>query len=185
MLARNARASVSNTFRNIKRYRPREQRIRALASAATSPCPIEAELVSFFDHPSHTTSSPLAPTGLFGQSALTSPNSFRTLTRGTLLRAHLLTERIVRARENRAELFKAVKNLDRLSDLLCSVIDLSELIRNAHPDRKWLDSANTVYEELCEYMNVLNTSRGLYEVRSPLSSYMFHLIIYCRCLEMF
>ena len=57
-----------------------------------------------------------------------------------------------------------VKNLDRLSDMLCSVIDLAELVRNAHPDPEWVKSANEAYEQLCEYMNVLNTNVGLYEV---------------------
>jgi intermediate peptidase len=48
---------------------------------------------------------------------------------------------------------------------LCSVIDLAELVRNAHPDVEWVQSANEAYEQLCEYMNVLNTNVGLYEVR--------------------
>jgi intermediate peptidase len=78
----------------------------------------------------------------------------------------LLTERIVRARQSRDELLKVVKNLDRLSDMLCSVIDLAELVRNAHPDPEWVTSANEAYVRLCEYMNVLNTHVGLYEVRA-------------------
>ena len=57
-----------------------------------------------------------------------------------------------------------VKNLDRLSDLLCGVIDLAELVRNVHPDPAWASGANAAYEELCEYMNELNTHVGLYEV---------------------
>jgi intermediate peptidase len=48
--------------------------------------------------------------------------------------------------------------------MLCSVIDLAELVRNAHPDPEWVKSANEAYEKLCEYMNVLNTNVGLYEV---------------------
>jgi len=82
----------------------------------------------------------------------------------TLVRAQLLTERILRAPQSRGELFKVVKNLDRLSDLLCGVIDLAELLRNAHPDPEWVRSANESYEKLCEYMNVLNTNVGLYQV---------------------
>ncbi|KAI0031399.1 mitochondrial intermediate peptidase [Vararia minispora EC-137] len=164
MLARNATAAVKTSTRNIKRYRPRALRIRSLATARHPPCPIEAELVALFDHPQNPSASPLAPTGLFNQPALASPTSFHSLTHATLLRAHLLTERIVRARGNRDELFKVVKNLDRLSDLLCSVIDLAELLRNAHPEPKWVEGANDAYERLCEYMNVLNTSTGLYDV---------------------
>lgn len=81
-----------------------------------------------------------------------------------MIRAQLLADRILRARESRSELLKAVKNLDRLSDLLCGVIDLSELVRNAHPDEQWANAANVAYESLCEFMNVLNTHVGLYEV---------------------
>ena len=62
-------------------------------------------------------------------------------------------------------MFKVVKNLDRLSDLLCSVVDLAEFVRNAHPDPKWVASANNLYESLSEFMNVLNTHVGLYNVR--------------------
>ncbi|KAI0308160.1 hypothetical protein B0F90DRAFT_1807434 [Multifurca ochricompacta] len=106
---------------------------------------------------------PTSPTGLFGQPSLISPSSFHNLVLATLIRAQSLTERIVRARQSRDELLKAVKNLDRLSDMLCSVIDLAELVRNAHPDPEWVSSANEAYEQLCEYMNVLNTNVGLYE----------------------
>ena len=96
---------------------------------------------------------------------LTTPSAFVALADSTLRRAQLLTDRILRARESRDELFKVVKNLDRLSDMLCSVIDLAELLRNAHPDHAWIQSAEEVYEKLCEFMNVLNTNIGLYEVR--------------------
>ena len=160
MLARAARAAG----RKITRYRSRAQRLATAATNNAGPCPVENELVELFDHP-HSTSSPLAPSGLFGQRVLTHPSGFHSLTHATLLRAHLLTERIVRAKGNRAELLKVVKNLDRLSDILCSVIDLCELVRNSHPSSEWVESANDAYEHLCEYMNVLNTSTGLYEVR--------------------
>lgn len=53
--------------------------------------------------------------------------------------------------------------------MLCSVIDFAELVRNAHPDLEWVESANEAYEQLCEYMNVLNTNVGLYEVCSLLA----------------
>ncbi|TFY80026.1 hypothetical protein EWM64_g3984 [Hericium alpestre] len=170
MLARNARSSLSNTLRHVPRYRRRTTRLdfallprRCLATAAPSSAE-DSDLVSFFDQPSGAArwSSPTS-TGLFGQRSLASPAAFHDLALSTLLRAHLLTERIVRARQSRDELFKVVKNLDRLSDMLCSVIDLAELIRNAHPDPEWVESANEAYEQFCEYMNVLNTHVGLYE----------------------
>ncbi|KAF5388474.1 hypothetical protein D9757_004645 [Collybiopsis confluens] len=122
-------------------------------------------LITLFDEPSNKPSSfSWSHTGLFGHPSLTHPRALISLTNATLIRAQKLTDRILHARESRDELLKVVKNLDRLSDLLCGVIDLSELVRNAHPDRVWVDAANHAYEALCEFMNVLNTHVGLYEV---------------------
>ena len=157
MLAWNVRLSL----KRIQRFRPSSKR-RSFATAIKTN---SDDLLSFFDHPYHRTSWSRSPTGLFGQPSLVSPSSFHNLALATLIRAQSLTERIVRARQSRDELLKAVKNLDRLSDMLCSVIDLAELVRNAHPDPEWVGSANEAYEQLCEYMNVLNTNVGLYEVR--------------------
>ncbi|EDR15793.1 mitochondrial intermediate peptidase [Laccaria bicolor S238N-H82] len=121
-------------------------------------------LVTLFDQPRSTLRSPFATTGLFGHPSLTHPRALISLADATVVRAQLLTDRILRARESRTELLRVVKNLDRLSDMLCGVIDLAELVRNAHPDRSWVDAANRAYETLCEFMNVLNTHVGLYEV---------------------
>ncbi|KAJ7631141.1 mitochondrial intermediate peptidase [Roridomyces roridus] len=119
-----------------------------------------------YSHSSSTTPkpSPLVTTGLFGHPSLTHPGALVTLTDATLIRAQLLTERILRARESRSELLRVVKNLDRLSDLLCGVIDLAELVQNAHPERAWVEAANLAHERLCNFMNVLNTDTGLYAV---------------------
>lgn len=123
-------------------------------------------LIALFDQPPSAVGGGLfARTGLFGHPSLTHPRALISLANATYVRAQLLTNRILRAAESRDEMFKVVKNLDRLSDMLCGVIDLTELVRNAHPDRGWVDAANTAYETLCEFMNVLNTHVGLYEVR--------------------
>ncbi|KAA1467993.1 mitochondrial intermediate peptidase [Dentipellis sp. KUC8613] len=167
MLAKHAAKSLSKPFRHVQRYRRRiphpDSARRCLATVAPS-LPDDSDLVAFFDQPSSAPrwSSPTS-TGLFGQPSLGTPAGFHDLALSTLLRAHLLTERIVRARQSRDELKKVVKNLDRLSDMLCSVIDLAELIRNSHPNQEWVESADEAYERCCEYMNVLNTHVGLYE----------------------
>ena len=138
---------------------------RAATTSAIRPASVDdTDLIAFFDQP-QTLQKTTSPTGIFGHSTLTTPAAFIALADSTLRRAELLTERILRARESRDELFKVVKNLDRLSDMLCGVIDLAELLRNAHPDPVWVRSAEEVYEKLCEFMNVLNTNVGLYEVR--------------------
>ncbi len=123
-------------------------------------------LVTLFDNPRDGFKlSPFSRTGLFGHPSLAQPRGLISLANATYIRAQVLTNRILRARESRDEMFKVVKNLDRLSDMLCGVIDLAELVRNAHPDRAWVEAANTAYETLCEFMNVLNTHVGLYQVR--------------------
>ena len=153
--------------RNVRLHLQRVQRVRLSPKRRTLAIALNTnsnDFLSSFDRSPHRASWSRSPTGLFGQSSLVSPSSFQNLALATLIRAQLLTERIVRARRSRDELFKVVKNLDRLSDMLCSVIDLAELVRNAHPDPEWVKSANEAYEQLCEYMNVLNTNVGLYEV---------------------
>lgn len=127
----------------------------------------DKNLITLFDLPKSTSQGTVvSTTGLFGHRSLTHPRALISLTDATLVRSRLLADRILRARESRSELLKVVKNLDRLSDMLCGVIDLAELVRNAHPDRAWVEAANHAYESLCEFMNVLNTHVGLYEVRS-------------------
>ncbi|SNX82092.1 related to mitochondrial intermediate peptidase precursor [Melanopsichium pennsylvanicum] len=133
-------------------------------------------LRTLFDAPPSSTSfnplrSSAPPTGLFEIPSLTTPQGFLTLAQQTLARAQLLVDRIDRAGSSDAstsdgakELEEVVRNLDRLSDLLCGVIDMAELVRNAHPDPDWAEAANAAYEYLCGYMNVLNTHTGLYGV---------------------
>ncbi|KAH7886124.1 mitochondrial intermediate peptidase [Phlebopus sp. FC_14] len=167
-IAENALHKISRPayrFRGCLHVRQVPQPRRQESTLATiPPSADDSQLVSLFDEPQFDRKSrPLSVSGIFHHPRLTTPAAFTDLAESTLLRAQLLTERILRARESRAELFKVVKNLDRLSDLLCGVIDLAELLRNAHPDPQWVRCANDSYEKLCEYMNVLNTNVGLYE----------------------
>ncbi|OAD71591.1 hypothetical protein PHYBLDRAFT_125851 [Phycomyces blakesleeanus NRRL 1555(-)] len=61
---------------------------------------------------------------------------------------------------------RVVKNLDRLSDTLCNVIDMAEFIRNAHPNPVLMEAANKAYSDLCSYMNTLNTDTRIHQVLS-------------------
>lgn len=103
-----------------------------------------------------------APTGLFQIGHLRTPQDFLFLAQRTLVRCQLLVNRISRAHTSR-ETALVVQNLDRLSDMLCGVIDMAELVRHAHPDEVWATAANKAYEFLCNYMNVLNTHTELYD----------------------
>ncbi|KAF8913109.1 mitochondrial intermediate peptidase [Gymnopilus junonius] len=143
----------------------------------------DKNLITVFDNPQSTfRSSPFPVTGLFGHPTLTQPAALISLADATVVRAQLLTNRILRSRESRDEMLKVVKNLDRLSDMLCGVIDLAELVRNAHPDRLWVDAANTAYETLCEFMNVLNThvwsERGVLKATLRPEAYQTALIFW-------
>ena len=144
--------------------------VRAASTITLPPTFHDRDLVAFFDVPSASSPSSGPSTGIFGHPSLTNPQALESIADAVLQRAQLLTERILRAPQSRSEMFKVVKNLDRLSDLLCSVVDLAEFVRNAHPDPEWVASANNLYESLSEFMNVLNTHVGLYNVCNVVSA---------------
>lgn len=137
---------------------PRTTR-RALASLAPS------ALAPHFDRPLPPP-PPAPPAPLCGLPPLTAPDALQPLTRRTVLQADALVARIAAApaHPDPAELRQVVKNLDRLSDVLCGVIDTCELVRNVHPDPRWIEETEKTYETLCSFMNQLNTHRGLYDV---------------------
>ena len=169
MLSKSTREGLSHIRRYLTQTRrcPNEGLRIHSRRATTNAIPAgvdDLSLIPFFDHPhSHRSSSPTA-TGLFLHRGLSHPHALTVLAEGTLRRAQLLTDRILQARQSRDQLRLVIKNLDKLSDLLCGVIDLAELLRNAHPDPAWIESADNAYEMLCEFMNVLNTHVGLYHV---------------------
>ncbi|KZO96541.1 mitochondrial intermediate peptidase [Calocera viscosa TUFC12733] len=124
----------------------------------------DADLRHVFDDPvPPQTAGVLKPTGLFGYPEMSSAGSILALGERTLSRAKVLVTRAKQSRQSRSELRKLVKTLDRLSDMLCIVIDMCELVRHAHPDPQISGSANSVYEYLCSYMNTLNTDIELHD----------------------
>ena len=103
--------------------------------------------------------------GLLGNPHFTSIEGFQYAAQQAIQRAQLIVERIWHAPENgRSEMRRVVKNLDRLSDTLCSVIDLAEFLRNAHPGEETMEAANKAYMDLCFYMNTLNTDTRMHKV---------------------
>lgn len=195
MLTRAAKDVLSKASQPVFRFRGRlhskvainiriNPRISARAASTITlpPTSHDRDLVAFFDMASGSSISSGPSTGIFGHPSLTSPQALESIADGVLQRAQLLTERVLRAPQSRSEMLKVVKNLDRLSDLLCSVVDLAEFVRNAHPDPKWVTSANNLYESLSEFMNVLNTHVGLYNVRNAVSAGVdAHTITCNRC----
>ena len=162
-----ASPSASSSSSDYTSSRPSHSHIPPVAVPSSH----DADLKEAFDrpHPPHSTTTASPPTGLFDYGPLSSPRALRPLTERTIYHARALVRRICDAAGDPSgrELRLVVKNLDRLSDLLCGVIDMAELVRNAHPDQRWVDESDMAYERLCSFMNELNTDTGLYEVSVP------------------
>ncbi|PKS10539.1 hypothetical protein jhhlp_002293 [Lomentospora prolificans] len=125
-----------------------------------------------FDHsdrssnwfPSITPGSRLRPSGknagLFKNRYLTRPEGFQVFAYHNLQRASVLVDRILNA-STIEEYRQVVRNLDRLSDLLCRVLDLCDFVRMTHPDHRYQTAANDAWSIVYQYMNQLNTTTGL------------------------
>lgn len=100
------------------------------------------------------------PAGIVGNRYLSHPDGFVDFVTITLQRCNAIVERVSRA--SGAHEYKGiVKELDRLSDLLCRVIDLADFVRSTHPDRKVQNAASRAYAIMFQYMNQLNTTTVL------------------------
>ncbi|OJJ45372.1 hypothetical protein ASPZODRAFT_134018 [Penicilliopsis zonata CBS 506.65] len=101
-------------------------------------------------------------TGLVQNQYLTSPDGFREFATTTLQKCQGIVARVLAART--VEEYRGMaRDLDRLSDLLCRVIDLSDFMRSMHPDPQIQEAATQAYALMFEYMNVLNTTTGLHD----------------------
>ncbi|MCJ1228782.1 Mitochondrial intermediate peptidase [Toensbergia leucococca] len=100
------------------------------------------------------------PKGLFQNQYLTRPAGFQDFAQVTLQRCQRIVAKILAA--STVEEYKSIpRDLDRLSDSLCRVIDLSDFVRATHPDIRFQEAATKAYALLFDYMNVLNTTTGL------------------------
>lgn len=98
--------------------------------------------------------------GLFQNRFLTKPQGFHDFASSNLKKAQKLVNKVLTA-SNTDEYDNIVKDLDRLSDLICRVIDLSDFVRATHPDPEMQNAATQAFSMMYEYMNILNTTRGL------------------------
>jgi intermediate peptidase len=98
--------------------------------------------------------------GLFQNRYLTEPRGFEDFANTTLRKAKKLVAKVLAA-SSVDQYHRIVKDLDRLSDLLCRVIDISDFVRATHPDPRMQAAATRAYAMMFEYMNVLNTTTGL------------------------
>lgn len=109
------------------------------------------------------TKSASLETGLFQNPFLTSDKGLRKFSIQSLEEAEKCVAQM-RNDHTKQGYVSYIKNLDRLSDLLCRVIDLCEFIRASHPDPSFVQAAQLCHEEMFEFMNVLNTDKTLCEV---------------------
>ncbi|PYH44167.1 mitochondrial intermediate peptidase [Aspergillus saccharolyticus JOP 1030-1] len=109
---------------------------------------------------SQSSAAQLKPTGLVQNQYLTSPDGFRVFATSTLQKCQAIVAKVLAA-STLEEYRTMARDLDRLSDLLCRVIDLSDFIRVIHPDPRVQEAATQAYALMFEYMNVLNTTTGL------------------------
>ena len=100
--------------------------------------------------------------GLFQNIYLKDPAGFAKFAQATLARCKRIVAKVLDASSQR-DYEDIPDNLDRLSDSLCRVLDLSDFVRATHPDRRFQAAADSAYQILYEYMNVLNTTPKLDE----------------------
>ncbi|KAG0150315.1 hypothetical protein CROQUDRAFT_652507 [Cronartium quercuum f. sp. fusiforme G11] len=143
--------------------------------------PDHHHLRDVFDCPSlspsmASTSASLKPTGIFDYPELKTPDNLLSVAKKTVRRSTLIVNRICHSfsphlasahpaqpsLDPTTAFVRCVGMFDRLSDGLCRVIDLAELLRNLHPDPDWSHAADEAHDLLCRYMNTLNTHRELY-----------------------
>lgn len=98
--------------------------------------------------------------GLFRNKYLTSPQGFLIFADVTLEKAQKLVDKVLQA-STLDEYKHVVRDLDRLSDLLCRVLDVSDFVRVTHPDEKVQQAASQAWAHVYQYMNQLNTTTGL------------------------
>lgn len=98
--------------------------------------------------------------GLLQNSYLDKPPGFEQFANVTLRKCQRIVAQVLQY--DSVEQYKVItRDMDRLSDLLCRVIDLSDFIRSVHPDRQMQAAASRAYALMFQYMNILNTTPGL------------------------
>ncbi|EOA89768.1 Mitochondrial intermediate peptidase [Exserohilum turcicum] len=102
------------------------------------------------------------PAGIIGNKYLTHPEGFVDFVTVTIQRCNAVVQKVAAA-QSVDDYKNMVKDLDKLSDLLCRVIDLADFVRGTHPDRKFQVMAVKAYSTVFQYMNQLNTTPVLYD----------------------
>ncbi|KAJ2885837.1 Mitochondrial intermediate peptidase, partial [Coemansia aciculifera] len=126
----------------------------------------DVSLRDVFDLPTQTTLGSRwfhrgQPTGLLMEARFVSPKLLCKSGHEAVAEAEALVQKVLTAKSS-SERRMVIKCLDQLSDTLCRVMDVAELVRQVHPDSSWQNAADEVYSSMFSYMNQLNTHVGLY-----------------------
>ncbi|KAL1866913.1 hypothetical protein VTK73DRAFT_4460 [Phialemonium thermophilum] len=98
--------------------------------------------------------------GLFRNAFLTGPEGFHAFARASLRRSQKIVEKVLQA--STVEEYRCiVRDLDRLSDILCRHLDMTEFLRAHHPDPRVQQAAEESWYAVYQYMNELNTTTEL------------------------
>ena len=98
--------------------------------------------------------------GLFCNAYLTRPEGLLNYAHVNLERARAIVDKVINA-SSVQEYRAVVRQLDRLSDILCRVLDMTDFVRVTHPDRQVQRRAAEAWDMTYQYMNELNTMTGL------------------------
>lgn len=128
------------------------------------------DLGRIFDSPTfwdrHRLTQATTSTGLFGYDQLASSQrqGFVQAAKSTVEHVNHIISLVCAEVSSVEEKRKAVKRLDLLSDLVCSVVDAAQLIMSVHPDPKVSKDAATAHAILSNFLSHLNTNTPLYLV---------------------
>jgi mitochondrial intermediate peptidase len=100
--------------------------------------------------------------GLVKNRLLDSPAGYAVFARRNVDKAEKLYAKIMSS-SSVEDWTQVVRRLDRMSDLLCRVLDLCDFVRLVHPDEWHQQAAGAAWDQVYEYMNRLNTQPDLYE----------------------
>lgn len=98
--------------------------------------------------------------GLIQNQFLKDPQGWDRYALACITKCRQIVDRASRA-STISEYRALARDLDRLSDLLCRVIDASDFMRTLHPDSDIVDACTRAYNLAYKFMNVMNTADRL------------------------
>jgi intermediate peptidase len=75
-------------------------------------------------------------------------------------KANLIRRSLNKLGENNTP--RVLQGMDAISNEICAVMDVCELVRNCHMDDVYIDEAERTFQELHVYISELNTDKGLH-----------------------